>query len=157
MDFNELIQTGENFAQISFTYSGTPEAGMLAWLDSDEMKTWWRADNVIIEPYPSGMFYISWDEKYESRQHAVYGVIDGLDVENHCIKISKLFYMGPAVKIGPTHLHIELQNRGNGYTRFWMLHTHPHQDQLQKLYNASVYASWPKSFSLLKKYLERTK
>ena len=155
MEFDKLIQTGENFAQITFTYNGTPEAGMLAWIDSNEMKTWWRADNVIIEPYPSGMFYITWGEKDESMVHAIYGVVDVIDTEKHRIEISKIYYMAPAGKLGPIHLLIDFENAGSGQTKLFLKHTHSHKGQSLKLYNAFVYASWPVTVSLFKKYVEK--
>lgn len=156
MDFKELIQTGDDFAQIAFLYSGTPEAGMLAWLDGCEMKTWWRADNAIVEPYPGGMFYITWAEADESSRHAICGSMDVVDVENQHITVSKIYYMAPAGKLGPLHLDIRFEGIANGETRIRLRHTHRHRGQLQKLYNASVYASWPKTFALLKNYLENS-
>ena len=156
MDFKELIETGEGFAQIAFIYNGPPEAGMMAWLDGDEMKTWWKADNAIIDPYPGGIFYITWAEADESNQHAICGVMEGIDDENHCIEISKIFYMAPAGKLGPIRLQIRFEPAGE-QTKLYLRHTHNHQGQLQKFYNASVHASWPQTFGLLKNYLEKNR
>lgn len=155
LDFEKIIEIGYQFAQASFLYKGLPSAGMIAWLDSEEMKRWWRADNVIIEPYPGGMFYIAWAENDESNQHAIYGIMKTMDTEKNHIEISKIFYMSPMGKMGPLHLEIRFEDAGEGYTRFWLRHTHKHEGQLEKLYKAAVYASWPKTFYLLLKHLEK--
>src|SRR5437762_13311835 len=101
MDFSKLIQTGENFARIEFAYSGLPEAGMMAWLDGVELKTWWRADDAIIEPFVGGRFYVVWDEGDKGRQNAICGVMNLVDTEQNHIQVSKIFYMSPAGKLGP--------------------------------------------------------
>jgi hypothetical protein len=155
LDFKQLIEIGDQYAQVSFLYKGPPSSGMIAWLDSTEMKIWWKADNVIIEPWPGGMFYIVWAENEESSQHAIYGVMETLDTEKNRIEISKIFYMSPLGKMGPLHLEIRLEDAGQGLSRFWLRHTHRHDGQLQKLYKAAVYASWPQTFGLLLKHLEK--
>src|SRR5437763_15997625 len=99
LDFRNVIETGDQHAQASFLYKGPPSAGMMAWLDSGEMKIWWKADNVIIEPYPGGMFYIVWAENDESNQHAIYGVMEIMDADECHIEISKLYYMSPMGKM----------------------------------------------------------
>jgi len=154
LNFKELIETGDQFAQISFLYKGPPSTGMMAWLDSAEMKTWWKADNVIIEPYPGGIFYIVWSENDESNQHAIYGVMDVMDADKNHIEVSKIYYMSPMGKMGPLYLELRFDDAGKGYTRLWLRLSHKHEGQLQKLYKAAVYASGPKTFSLLMKYLE---
>lgn len=156
MDFKELIETGDGFAQIAFQYKGSREAGMLAWVDDTEMKAWWKADNVIIDPYPGGMFYITWAENDKINQYTIYGVMELIDDENHCIKISKIFFMAPGGKLGPLQLHIWLETAGEE-TKFCLRHTHNHRGQSQEFYQASVYASWPQTFSLLKNHLEKTR
>ena len=154
LDFEKLIEIGDQFAEISFEYKGPPSLGMMAWLDSMEMKTWWKADNVIIEPYPGGMFYIAWSENDESNQTAIYGVMETLDADKNHIEISKIFYMSSMGKMGPFYLQIRFEDAGKGFTRLWLRQTHKHEGQLQKLYKAAVFAAWPKSCSLLIKYLE---
>jgi hypothetical protein len=155
VDFKKAIEIGEDYASASFMYKGLPSSGMMAWLDSDEMKNWWRADNVIIEPYPGGMFYIAWSENNESNQHAIYGSLETVDAENNCIEVSKISYMSPMGKLGPLHLEIRFEDAGNGFTKFWLCHRHQHEGQLRKLYNAAVYAAWPKTFALFVRHLEK--
>jgi len=154
MDFNKLIQTGENFARIEFIYNGLPETGMMAWLDSSEIKTWWRADDAIVEPFVGGRFYVVWDEGDRGRQHAICGVIKLIDTDTDHIQVSKIFYMSPAGKLGPIELDIRFERTGGNETKFLLCHTHEHKGQLHKLYDASVFASWPATFGLMKKYLE---
>lgn len=155
MDFEKVIETGDQYAQASFLYRGAPSAGMIAWLDSEEMKSWWKADNVIVEPYPGGTFYIAWSENDVSNQHAIYGVMQIMDTEKNHIEISKIFYMSPMGKMGPLHLEIRFEEAGEGFSRLWLRHSHQHTGQVEKLYRAAVFASWPKTFALLVKHLEK--
>lgn len=154
MDFKELIQIGDQYAEISFVYKGLLEGGMMAWLDAQEIKTWWRAENTVIEPYPGGMFYVTWADKSDSSLHAICGAMEVIDTENNEIGISKILYVSSAGKIGPTHLKIRFEKLDAAHTRLTLRLGHPHRGRLNKLYNDLVYASWPQTFALLKKYLE---
>lgn len=155
MNFKELIQIGATYARIDFPYKGTPAVGMLAWLDSAEVQQWWKADSAIIEPFPGGMFYLTWGEIDSSRKHAIYGVMDKVDTENHIIEITKILYIFPAGKMGHLHLHIRFEPVHATETKMIVIHSHQYSGQLLKLYNAAVYNSWPKTFTLLKRYFDR--
>lgn len=154
MDFKEIIQTNETSAHAEFLYRGTPESGMLAWLDTKELKQWWKAESAIVEPFHGGMFYITWFEKDKNLQHAIYGIMDKVDTENNIIEVSKIMYISPAVKMGHLHLRISFQAIGDDQTKIHIVHTHNYTGHALSLYNTSVYEAWPKSFALLKKYLE---
>ena len=154
MNFKELIHIGEDAARATLNYRGTPEAGMLAWLDSRELSVWWKTDSAIVEPFHGGMFYVTWSEKESSRQHAIYGIMDKVDTENNIIEISKIMYISPAGKMGHLHLHISFERINHHESRMTLVHTHHYRGQLLKLYNAAVLSSWPKTFVMLKRYLE---
>jgi hypothetical protein len=154
MEPEQLIEYTGSDARISLTYKGTPAAGMLAWLDSTELTKWWKADSAIVEPFPGGMFYLTWSEHLSSKQHAVYGIMEQVDVENNIIQISKIMYISPVGKMGHLHLHIHFETVNLNESRMQLIHTHNYTGQTLKLYVASVKASWPKTFSLLKKHLE---
>src|SRR5689334_14416987 len=95
MDIKDLIVTDDTSARIELVYKGTPEAGMLAWLDNRELKLWWKADSVIVEPFNGGMFYLTWQEVENKLQHAIYGIVDIVDTENNIIEVSKIMYISP--------------------------------------------------------------
>jgi uncharacterized protein YndB with AHSA1/START domain len=154
MDFKEIIQTSETAARAEFIYAGTPESGMLAWLDARELKSWWKADSAIVEPFQGGMFYLTWYEKEGGQQHAIYGIMEKVDTENNIMEVSKIMYISPKVKMGHLHLHIQFQPMEHNKTRMVLVHTHNYTGQMLSLYNSAVYEAWPKTFGLLKKYLE---
>jgi uncharacterized protein YndB with AHSA1/START domain len=154
MDFKKLIQTDETSARIEFLYNGSPEAGMLAWLDSKELKQWWKTDSAVIEPFPGGMFYLTWGEVEKGKQHAIYGIIDKVDTANNLIEITKIMYISPAAKMGHLHLHIHFEACGAAGTKMTLIHTHNYRGQLLNLYQTAVFEAWPKTFTLLKRYLE---
>ncbi len=154
MDFNEVIKIGESSAEAELIYRGSPEQGMLAWLDSREVKQWWKTDSAIVEPFQGGMFYLTWEEEETSKQHAIYGIVDVVDTENNIIEITKIMYISPAGKMGHLHLHIRFNRINSDETKMFLVHSHNYRGQSQKIYNAAVFAAWPKTFALLKKYLE---
>ena len=155
MDFKQIIQTKESYATAELYYKGTPESGMLAWLDPRELKHWWKADSAIIEPFHGGMFYLTWNERENGMQHAIYGIMEKVDTENNIIEVSKIMYIFPEGKMGHLHLHISFHQQHDGQTKMVLVHTHNYTGQLLNLYNNAVFSSWPKTFALLKKYLER--
>jgi hypothetical protein len=154
MNIKDIIITDDTSARIELVYKGTPEAGMLAWLDNRELKLWWKADSVIVEPFNGGMFYLTWQEVEKKLQHAIYGIVDIVDTENNVIEVNKIMYISPIGKMGHLHLHINFRSMNNGQTKMTLIHTHNYYGQMLRLYNEAVYTAWPKTYSLLKKYLE---
>jgi hypothetical protein len=155
MDYRALIKTDHASASASLSYKGTPEAGMLAWLDSNELKQWWKADTAIIEPFEGGMFYITWHENSGRGQHALYGIMDKVDTQNNNIAVAKIMYISPTVKIGHIHLHLHFEAVGEE-TRMDMTSTHNISGQLLHLYQSSILDSWPKTIAIFKNYMERS-
>ena len=154
MDFKEIIQTNSTCATAEFYYAGTPEAGMLAWLDTKELRQWWKPDSAIIEPFHGGIFYLTWQEHNGGKQHAIYGIMEKVDTENNIIEVSKIMYISPVVKMGHLHLHIRFEAAEDGQTKMTLVHTHNYTGQMLSMYNAAVYEAWPKTFALLKRHLE---
>ena len=154
MNFKEMIQTDSNSARIEFKYRGNPETGMLAWLDSSELMHWWKAESAVVEPFHGGMFYLSWGEHSITSQHAIYGVVEKVDIPNNVIEVSKIMYISPAGKMGHLHMHIRFEQIGEE-TKMTLVHTHSYSGRSLLLYNAAVYSSWPQTFGLLKKHLEQ--
>src|SRR3954470_11282243 len=141
MDFKEIIHTGSTCATAEFLYSGTPESGMLAWLDTKELKQWWKADSVIIEPFHGGIFYLTWQERESEKQHAIYGIMEKVDTERNIIEVSRIMYISPLIKMGHLHLHINFEAVANGQTKMTLVHTHNYTGHLHSMYNAAVYES----------------
>jgi hypothetical protein len=130
---------------------------MLAWLDSRELQQWWKANTAIVEPFHGGMFYITWNENLENMQHAIYGIVEKVDTIHNVIEVNKIMYISPIAKMGHLHLHLSFTALPGGLTSMNLIHTHNYTGRLLHLYNQSVYESWPKTFALLKKHLERDK
>lgn len=154
MEYAQQIEYTGSDARINLTYKGTPASGMLAWLDTTELTKWWKADSAIVEPFPGGMFYLTWAEHQSSKQHAIYGIMEKVDVENNIIEISKIMYISPMGKMGHLHLYIQFESLNLNESKMQLIHTHNYTGQTLKLYVAAVEASWPKTFHLLKKHLE---
>ena len=155
MNYQDIIQTNASSASVEFVYRGSPEAGMLAWLDSRELQLWWKAHTAIIEPFHGGMFYITWHEDQENGQHAIYGIMEKVETINNIIEINKIMYISPAAKMGHLHLHLSFTALPGGLTAMNLVHTHNYSGQLLTLYNEAVFNSWPQTFALLKKHLEK--
>ncbi|MFL5739582.1 MAG: SRPBCC domain-containing protein [Flavisolibacter sp.] len=154
MDYRAMIQTDLASASAVLSYEGRPDAGMLAWLDSQELKQWWRADTAMIEPFEGGMFFLTWKEGMSDKQHALYGIVEKVDTENNIIDITKIMYVSPILKIGHIHLHLHFEYEGMNRTRMTMVNRHNCSGQLLHLYNNTILETWPKAMDLLKKYLE---
>jgi hypothetical protein len=128
---------------------------MIAWLDSTELKRWWKADSAIVEPFHGGMFYLAWGEQISSKQHAIFGVVDKVDTDHNIIEVTKIMYITPTGKMGHLHLHVSFEKVCPQQTKINIIHSHNYSGEALRIYKESVYASWPKSFALLKKFLEQ--
>lgn len=151
-DFAQNIVLGKNFAEGYFDYTGSPEEGILAWLDASEVKQWWKASDAIIEPYPGGMFYIAWVR--EDGRYVIYGVVDVVDDEKDCIEVSKILFTSPNGQLGPIKLMVRADVLPSGEARLVIRHEHQHAGVLLAAYNNAVYDAWPKTFAMLKKHLK---
>jgi Activator of Hsp90 ATPase homolog 1-like protein len=155
MDFKEIIEIGDHFAKAELVYPGTPSLGMLAWLDSSEVKVWSKADSVIIDPAAGGMYYLAWGESSQGAAHAIYGVLEGINTVENTIDISKLLYISPIGKMAHMHLKLRFVEESTTHSRVIIIHSHQFSGEMKEAYDRAVHNAWPPSFALFLKYMQR--
>lgn len=127
---------------------------MLAWLDANELKIWWKADGAMVEPAPGGVFYVSWKNPNSGAQHAVYGVVEKVDAENNIIDVAKILYIFPEGKMGYLHLHLAFSPESDSMVRITVVHSHTYSGEMLERYRMAVLAAWPKALHLFTQYIE---
>ncbi len=146
---------GEDFARADLTYKGTPASGMLAWLDNNQIKNWWRADSAIIEPAQGGMFYINWEPNGNDPERAIYGIINSIDAENHYFSVNKILCITPYGKLNNIFLDVSFYALEGGHTHMRLLQKHKMTGEIKRRYETAVQDTWPGSLVMLQKHLEQ--
>jgi uncharacterized protein YndB with AHSA1/START domain len=94
----------------------SPEKVLLAFLDDEDLKSWWQVSRSLVEPSPGGIWSISWDNwGAEKTQHAWSGVID--EVSGQRLVISRMVMNEPDMPLlGPMQLEINVAESEGGST-----------------------------------------
>jgi hypothetical protein len=148
------IETGEDFMKAVMVYSGEPVSGMLAFLDVERVKTWWKATDGTIEPYHGGMFYLNWGVPDSGAEHAIFGIVKKIDTDQNTIEVDKILYTSPLGKMENIFLRISFTPVSNMQTETTILHRHSFKGVMRKIYEDTIAMIGPKTCALLKNYLE---
>jgi hypothetical protein len=146
---------GEDFAEADLTYKGTPSRGMLAWLDNNQLKNWWKANSAIIEPAEGGMFYINWEPTSNDPEFAIYGIIHSIDAENHRFAINKVLCISPYGKLTNIFFEVSFHVLEGGYSSMKLVQKHNMTGENKRRYDTAVNDTWPRSLTMLKQFLEQ--
>jgi Activator of Hsp90 ATPase homolog 1-like protein len=148
------IEIGEDFMKAAMLYTGEPVSGMLAFLDVERIKTWWKATDGTIEPYQGGIFYLTWGVPNSGAEHAIFGIVKKIDTEQNIIEVDKILYTSPLGKMENIFLHISFTPVSNTETETIIIHRHSFKGVMKKIYEDTIAMTGPKTCSLLKNYLE---
>ena len=112
------------------TMSATPEKVLQAFLNSDDLESWWKVSRSLVEQKVGGVWSVTWDDwGPEKTQHAWIGVIETITpqrlVIGHLVMIEPdMPLMGPMqieilVRPGTSGSTVTISHRGYRYGDHW--------------------------------------
>jgi uncharacterized protein YndB with AHSA1/START domain len=107
---NENIRSVETEKHISTS----ADKVLLAFLDEDHLKAWWKVSRALVEPKNGGVWSIAWDDwGTEKTQHTWTGVIEELTPNR--LLIGQLVMNEPGMPLlGPMQIEISVIPSGSG-------------------------------------------
>ncbi|MBL7737747.1 MAG: SRPBCC domain-containing protein [Chitinophagaceae bacterium] len=149
-----MIRIRGSYAEIAMPFTGEIPHGMLLWLDEDLIKEWWNLSDVKIEPRPGGIFYLRWGRAAHKQAHAMYGIMDRIDVEANSFSVSKIIYVTGEGKMTDLHLDVSFVKISelSSIIRFRLSHQFDHHTTA--LFKRVVMLSWPGTFRRFKEFAE---
>ncbi len=118
--------------------AASPEDVLHAFVDSDDLRGWWKVSRTLIEPESGGVWSISWDDWGEEKtQHSWSGVIEVLSPNR--LVIGRLVMNEPNMPLlGPMRLEITAEPAAGG-TLLSLSHSgYRYGDHWDKMYDLVV-------------------
>jgi len=138
---------------------------LFAFLDADAIKTWWKANNAVVQPRPGGLFVIEWKPGAHGRDEIISqtgGVLAGMldkTMGGHFVHFGALHWLTPEGEVfGPTRLEVDVFSRNDPRskpTRLRIRGTGFQAGPRWERYRDLVERTWEKTLPDLKNYCEK--
>ncbi|MFN8581623.1 MAG: SRPBCC domain-containing protein [Gemmatimonadaceae bacterium] len=130
-----------------------PARYVRAFLDPDDLRGWWRADRILIEPKLNGLYAIGWGVTEAGYQYVSTGTI--VEFEPTRLRVDHFTYFNPHHGIlGPMELCVTAEALGSGTCRATVEQSGYQHGEHWDWFYAAVTDGWPKTLDHLRRYLE---
>ena len=150
----DLIRISDTYAEIEMPFHGTAVNGMLLWLDETLIKQWWRATDARIDPQPGGMFYMTWALPQNDKNKTIYGVIDDINTEDNCFKITKVIYLTDEDKLTNMEMNVSFRKEIGKRSTIKLRLSHNFDPYMKHSFDKAIVIAWPRMFGLFKEFIE---
>lgn len=140
-------------SSIVLEYTGSPEDGLLAWIDPEALKIWWQAADVRIDPVNGGMYYIRWQNPDSMEEQALMGIVSEIDSVLCSLSLKRILFVHPHFRLLNLRWQVYFERAGQGKSRMVLQQDHNFQGKALEQYQEVFNEGWSEVFRGLELYL----
>lgn len=138
---------------IVLEYPGSPEDGLLAWIDPEALKIWWQAADARIDPVNGGMYYIRWQNPDSMEEQALMGIVSEIDSVHCSLSLKRILFVHPHFRLLNLSWRVYFERAGQGQSRMVLHQQHSLQGKALAQYQEVFNDDWSAVFRGLELYL----
>jgi uncharacterized protein YndB with AHSA1/START domain len=140
--------------QVEFEVRAMPERVILAFLELEALRAWWRVERALVEPKVGGVYALAWGITDQGFQYVTTGILGALDPAR-LLRIDHYTYFHPERDIlGPMTLTVEAEPRVDGHAVMRITQDGYQRGSDWDWYYEAVRQAWPQVGKDIVRYLE---